>query len=164
MSSTQSWTEYNGSGQTATANRADCNWKNVDDSTTTYSSSPINASANANSFPKYQALVFAGTWNSISAFTYKCSSNAPATGITLNGSVVTSYTTPATTATGDGALSTSGVSANLSATTPFAVGTASLTGGGTAYANCLRTQLATTSSASSGDIPTVTITASWTES
>lgn len=163
MASTQSWTEYNGSGQTATATRTDCNWKNIDDSTTAYSSSPI--TAGNNSFGKYQALVYAGTWNSLSALTYKISNNAPATGVSIVGSVVTSYTQPATTATGDSAMSTSGISANFNtSTTPFGTGTSSSTASGTMYANALRTQLQSTGSAGPGDIGSLTITAAWTES
>lgn len=164
MASTQSWTEYNGSSAgTPTATRAEANWKNIDDSTTAYSSSPI--TAGNNSFGKYQALVFAGTYNSLSSLTYKIDNNAPATGVSIVGSVVTTGTTPATTATGDSALSTSGISANFNnSTTPYGTGTSTYTTGGTVYANALRTQLQTTSSASPGDIGSRTITASWTES
>ena len=163
MASTQSWTEYNGSGQTASGSRTDCNWKNIDDSTTAYSAAPV--TAGNNSYGKYQSLVFAGTWNSLSALTYKIDNNAPATGISIVGSVVTSYTQPATTATGDSAMSTSGISANFNtSSSPFGAGTSSTTAGGTMYANCLRTQLQTTSAAGPGDIASRTITATWTES
>lgn len=167
MASTQSWTEYNGaSAATATASRAEANWKRADDSTTAYTSSPINSSNNENSMTKYQALVFAGTWSSLSALTYKIDNNAPATGLSIVGSVVTSGTTPATTASGDSALSTTGVSANFNnSTTPYGTGTSSSTASGTMYANALRTQLQTTSSYAGGpgDIVSRTITASWTE-
>lgn len=163
MASTQTWSEYNGAGQTETASRAEMNWKNIDDSTTAYSAQPV--TAGNNSFGKYQALKFAGTWNSLSALTYKVDNNAPATGISIVGSVVTSYTTPATSATGDSAMSTSALPANFnSSTTPFGAGTSSTTAGGTMYANALRTQLQTTSSTAPGDIGQRTFTASWTES
>lgn len=168
MASTQSWTEYNGaSAATATASRAEANWKRVDDSTTAYTASPINSSNNENSMTKYQALVFAGTWNSLSALTYKIDNNAPATGLSIVGAVVTSGTTPATTASGDSAMSTTGLSANFNnSTTPYGAGTSSSTASGTMYANALRTQLQTTSSYAGGpgDITSRTITASWTES
>jgi|SRR5580765_160207 len=167
MASTQSWTEYNGSGPTATASRAEANWKRVDDSATAYTASPINASNNENSMAKIQALVFAGTWNSISALTYKIDNNAPATGLSIVGSVLTSYTQPATTATGDSAMSTSGLSANFNnSSTPFGAGTSSSTAGGTIYANALRTQLQAlnTYAGAPGDIAARTITAAWTES
>jgi hypothetical protein len=168
MASTQTWSEYNGaSAATETASRAEANWKRVDDSTTAYTASPINSSNNENSMTKYQALKFAGTWNSLSALTYKIDNNAPATGLSIVGSVVTAGTTPSTTASGDAAMSTTGLAANFnSSTTPYGTGTSSTTAGGTMYANALRTQLQTTSSYAGGpgDITTRTITASWTES
>lgn len=116
---------------------------------------------------KYQALVFAGTWSSLSALTYKIDNNEPATGLSIVGSVVTAGTTPATTASGDSAMSTTGLSANFNnSTTPYGTGTSSSTASGAIYANALRTQLQTTSSYTSGpgDITSRTITASWTES
>jgi hypothetical protein len=165
MASTQTWTEYNGSNAaTPTGSRGEANWKNVDDSTTAYSSSAI--TAGNNSFAKIQAIVFANTWNSLSALTYKVSTTAPATGCTVVGSVLTAGVTPATTATGDTTTNmTTGISANfVSNSTPYGAGTSSSTASGTMYANPFRTQLQTTGSAGPGDIPTVTITATWTES
>lgn len=164
MASTQTWSEYNGaSAATETTSRAEANWKNIDDSTTAYSSSPI--TAGNNSFTKYQALKFAGTWNSLSALTYKVSTAAPGTGLSVVAAVVTAGTTPSTTASGDAAASTTGTSANFnSSTTPYGAGTSSTTAGGTMYANAYRTQLQTTGSAAPGDTTSVTITATWTES
>ena len=165
MASTQTWAEWNGTSPgTRTDNRTECNWKAVDDSTTAYTSSPV--TAGSNSFGKYQAIVFAGTWNSLSALTYKIDVNSEQAGaVTIKGAVVTAYTTPATTATGDAAMSTTGISANFNtSTTPFGAGTASTTAGGTMYANALRTQMQTTGAAAPGDITAKTITASWTES
>lgn len=167
MASTQTWSEYNSTGPTETGSRSEANWKRIDDSTTAYTSSPINTTNSENSMAKIQAVKFAGTWNSLSAFTYKIDNNAPATGLSIVGSVLTSYTQPATTATGDSALSTSGVSANFnSSSTPFGTGTSSSTASGTMYANALRTQLQTTNSYAGGpgDITSRTITATWTES
>ena len=168
MASTQTWSEFNGAGAaTETTNRAEANWKRVDDSTTPYSSSPINSTNNENSMTKYQALKFAGTWASLSAFTYKIDNNAPATGLSIRGAVVTSGTTPSTTASGDPAMSTTGLSANfVSSGTPYGAGTSSSTASGTMFVNPLRTQLQTTSSYAGGpgDIATRTITATWTES
>jgi hypothetical protein len=168
MASTQTWSEYNGaSAATETASRAEANWKRVDDSTTAYTASPINSSNNENSMTKYQALKFAGTWSSLSGLTYKIDNNAPATGLSIVGAVVTSGTTPSTTASGDSAMSTTGLAANFnSSSTPYGAGTSSTTAGGTMYANALRTQLQTTSSYAGGpgDITSRTITATWTES
>ena len=168
MASTQTWSEGNGTNAaTLTASRAEANWKRIDDSTTAYTASPINSTNNENSMTKYQCIVFAGTWNSLSALTYKIDNNAPATGLSIRGAVVTSGTTPSTTASGDAAMSTTGLSANfVSNTTPYGAGTSSSTASGTMYANMLRTQLQTTSSYAGGpgDITTRTITAEWTES
>lgn len=169
MASTQTWSEFNGTNAaTETTSVTACNWKRNDNSTqSNYSTNPINSTNNENSMGKYQALVYAGTWNSISALTYKIDNNAPATGLSIVGSVVTSGTTPATTATGDSAMSTTGLSANFNnSTSPYGVGTSSSTASGTMYANALRTQLQTTSSYAGGpgDIASRTITASWTES
>jgi hypothetical protein len=168
MASTQTWSEGNGSAAgTETTSRSEANWKRIDDSTTAYTANPINSSNNENSFGKYQAIKFAGTWNSISACTYKIDNNAPATGLSIVGAVVTSGTTPATTATGDSAMSTTGAAFNLTTTTlGYAAGTSSSTASGTIYGNALRTQLQTTSSYAGGpgDITSRTITASWTES
>jgi hypothetical protein len=168
MASTQTWSEGNGaSAGTETASRAEANWKRIDDSTTAYTSSPINSTNNENSMSKYQMLKFAGTWNSLSALTYKIDNNAPATGLSIVGSVVASGTTPSTTATGDAAMSTTGLSANfVSSTFGYGAGTSSSTASGTMYTQALRTQLQTTSSYAGGpgDITTRTITATWTES
>lgn len=164
MASTQTWTEYNGAtAATATNTRTEANWKNIDDSTTAYSASAI--TAGNNSFDKNQALVFAGTWNSLSVLTYKVSSAAPSTGVTVVASVRSAGVTPATTATGDAAASTTGTSANfVNATTGFGAGTSTASGGGTYYAQVYRTQMQSTGGAGPGDIPSVTITATWTES
>lgn len=164
MASTQTWSEGNGaSAGTETGSRTEVNWKNIDDSTTAYTASPI--TAGNNSFTKYQMVKFAGTWNSLSALTYKVSSASPATGVSIVASVVTSGTTPSASASGDSAASTSGTAANFTSSSfGYAAGTSSTTAGGTMYTNAYRTQMQTTGSAAPGDTPTVTVTATWTES
>lgn len=168
MASTQTWSEGNGANAaTETGSRTEANWKRVDDSTTAYTSSPINSTNNENSMTKYQMIKFAGTWNSLSALTYKIDNNAPATGLSIVGSVVSAGTTPSTSASGDSAMSTTGLSANfVSSTFGYGAGTSSSTASGTMYAQALRTQLQTTSSYAGGpgDIVSRTITAQWTES
>lgn len=168
MASTQTISEGNGAtAATETGSRAESNWKRVDDSTTAYTASPINSSNNENSMTKYQMLKFAGTWNSLSALTIKIDNNAPATGLSIVGAVVTAGTTPATTASGDGAMSTSGAAANFTSSSfGYAAGTASSTASGTMYTNAVRSQLQTTSSYAGGpgDIVSRTFTWSWTES
>ena len=163
MASTQTWSEGNGANAaTETTSRAECNWKNIDDSTSAYTSYPI--TAGNNSYSKYQAIKFAGTYNMLSSLTYKVSTNTPGTGLTVAGAVVATGTTPSTTATGDGAASTTGASANFTTTTlGYAAGSAS-SSSNPVYGNPFRTQLQTTGSALAGDIATVTITATWTES
>lgn len=168
MASTQTISEGNGTNAaTETANRTECNWKRVDDSTTAYTASPINSSNNENSYTKYQLLKFAGTWNSLSALTVKIDSNAPATGLSIVGSVVSAGTTPSTTASGDSALSTTGLSVNfLTSSFGYGAGTSTSTASGTMYTQALRSQLQTTSSYAGGpgDIASRTLTWSWTES
>lgn len=168
MASTQTISEGNGaSAGTETTSRAENNWKRIDDSTTAYTSSPINSTNNENSMTKYQMLKFAGTWNSLSALTIKIDNNAPATGLSIVGSVVTSGTTPATTASGDSAMSTTGASANFTSSSfGYAAGTSTSSASGTMYTNAVRTQLQTTSSYAGGpgDITSRTLTWSWTES
>lgn len=169
MASTQTWSEGNGaSAATETASRTEANWKRIDDSTTAYTASPINSSNNENSMTKYQAIKFGGTYNTLSALTYKIDNNAPATGLSIVGSVVSAGTTPATTASGDSAMSTTGLAANFlaSSTLIYGAGTATSTASAVAYGQALRTQLQTTSSYAGGpgDITSRTITASWTES
>lgn len=168
MASTQTISEGNGTtAGTETASRGECNWKNIDDSTTAYTSSPINSTSNGNSFTKYQMLKFAGTWNSLSALTVKIDNNAPATGLSIVGSVVAAGTTPATTASGDSAMSTTGATANfVSSTFGYGTGTSSSTASGNMYTQANRSQLQTTSSYAGGpgDITSRTFTWSWTES
>ena len=169
MASTQSYSEFNGAtAATETVTVTACNWKRTDTATQAdYTTNPINSSNNENSMTKYQCIKYAGTWNSLSALTYKIDNNAPATGLSIVGAVVTVGTTPATTASGDAALSTTGLAANFnSSTTPYGAGTASTTASGTMYANALRSQLQTLASYAGGpgDIVSRTITATWTES
>jgi hypothetical protein len=168
MASTQTWSEGNGAtAATETTSRAECNWKRIDDSTTAYTANPINSTNNENSMTKYQMLKYAGTWNTLSVLTYKVDNNAPATGLSITGAVVTAGVTPATTASGDGAASTSGAAANFTSSTfGYAAGTSTSSASGVMYTNAFRTQLQTTSSyvGGPGDIVSRTITATWTES
>ena len=162
MASTVSFTEYNGATPTATAGATDINLTNTDSSGVTYSSYPI--TAGNNSYSKYQAAVHAGTYNVLSAASYKISNNQPATNVNIMGSVVTAYTLAATTATGDSLMSTTGLTANFgTSTTPFTAGTTTYSTSGTVYVNALRLQLQTTTNASPGDTSSVTVTYTWTE-
>lgn len=183
MASTQTWSEGNGSNAgTETTSRAESNWKNIDDSTTAYSSSPI--TAGSNSYHKVQAVKFGGTFNTLSSLSFYANTAQPADSASstantrVKASVLTSTTgaTPATAAiagaynnsTGDIPTSAGSLTANFVATgtwaSAFAAGTATLTSSTAGYSQPLRTQLLTGASAAPGDISSVTITASWTES
>lgn len=177
MASTQTWSEGNGTNAgTETGSRGEVNWKNIDDSTTAYSSSPI--TAGQNSFTKYQAIKYAGTFNSLSSLSYYASTSAPldnasgAGNLTVTGKVITaaSPATPSTSASGDSAIATSAgtLTANFIQTSTwtsvFATGTATAGSTTPVYGQALRTQLQTAGATAPGDIATVTITAQWTES
>jgi len=162
-------------GTTRTAARTDVNWKNIDDSTTAYSSQPI--SAGNNSFDKWTFGHFSGTYNQISAGLFAHTATAFGTGLTLKGTPACTgdgdrllYTTPATTANGNltkdmttAVAIGSGVSVCFGATGPEATGKASSTTANPAYTNYLATQLQTSISAAAGDTATVTLTLQYQE-
>lgn len=164
-------------GTTRTAARTEVNWKNIDDSTTAYSSNPI--TAGNNSFTKYQFGHFSGTYNQVSAGLYAHTATAFGTGLTLKGqpactSTATAlvYATPATSTLA--ALSVdmtsaiaigSGVQVQFTATGPENSATATATSLTTnpCYTNYLATQLQTTGSAAAGDTAQVTLTLQYNE-
>lgn len=159
-------------GTTRTAARTDVNWKNIDDSSTTYSSSPI--SAGNNSFEKWQFGHFSGSYNQISAGLLAHTLTALGTGLTLKGKPAGSsqltYTTPSTTANSNlttdmtSAISIgSGVSVFFGATGPEVASKTSSTTANPAYTDYLTTQLQTSASAAAGDTATVTLTLQYNE-
>lgn len=174
MAATFEWDEANGAGETVTHNRTEVNWKNIDDSTTAYTSSPI--TAGNNSYEKWQYGHFSGTYNDISAGLFAHTAGAFGTGLTLKGPPAMtadgdklSYTTPSTTTNSN--LTTdmtsviaigSGVAVWFGATSPTSTKTSSTTSN-PAYTNYLTTQLQTTGSASSGDTATATLTLQYDE-
>lgn len=172
MASTPHWTEWNVNSTSTTGTRADINWKAVDDSTTTaYTASPI--TAGNRSMVKLQALAFdSGSWNNLSAFGYSASRQTDVSGaISLYGNTVSGFTAPTSTTTLDSTLmitTSPGISANF--TTGYAnewtAGTSTIAGSSTqpVVAQALRTQLLTATSAPPGDMTTIGITATWTES
>lgn len=143
------------------------NWKNTDDVSTAYSSSPV--SAGSNSYTKYQFGKFTGTFNQISSGLWAHTSGTLGTGLTLKGVVTSTYATPATTANASltvdmtSAISIgSGQSVSFSTTGPQAASpTSTLSAAG--YTQYLATQLQTTSSAAAGDTATVTLTLQYNE-
>lgn len=162
-------------GTTRTAAITDTNWKNIDDSTTAYSSAPI--TAGSNSYEIWNFGHFSGSFNNISAGLFAHTSTAFGTGLTLKGPPACTsdgtrllYTTPSTTANTNlttdmtSAISIgSGVSVYFGATGPEATGKASTMATNPCYTNYLTTQLQTTSSAAAGDTATVTLTLQYNE-
>lgn len=162
-------------GTSRTAARTEANWKNIDDSTTAYSSSPI--TAGNNSYEKWQCGHFSGTFNQILGGLFAHTAGALGTGLTLKGPAACTsdgtrllYTTPSTTANSN--LSTdmtsaisiaSGVAVCFGATGPEATGKATSMVTNPCYTNFLTTQLQTTSSAAAGDTTSVTLTLQYQE-
>ncbi len=162
-------------GTTRTAARTEANWKNIDDSTTAYSSQPI--TAGNNSYQKNQFGHFSGTFNQISAGLFAHTAGTFPTGCTLKGVPTCSsdgtrylYVTPSTSA--DSNLSNdmttaiaigSGVGVFFGATGPEATGKASSMTTNPCYTNFLTSQLQTTTSAPAGDIASITLTLQYNE-
>lgn len=184
MAATFNWCEDNGSATGSPAHGTtqsgfgadthyptDVNWKNVDDNTTNsgtaYSSSPI--TAGNNSYEKFQYGHFTGTFNQVLSGLYAHTATAFGTGLTLKGTVTSSYTTPSTTANSNlttdmtSAISIgSGLGVNFSTTGPYAASpTSTLSAAG--YTQYLVTQLQTTGSAAAGDTAQVTMTLQYQE-
>ena len=182
MAATFEWEEDNGAatgspakGASRTAARTEVNWKNIDDSTTAYSSSPI--TAGNNSYSKWQFGHFSGTFNQILSGLFAHTATAFGTGLTLKGTPACTgdgdrllYTTPATSALAG--LSTdmtsaiaigSGVAVFFGATGPEATGKAATMTTNPCYTNYLTTQLQTSGSAAAGDTASVTLTLQYSE-
>lgn len=162
-------------GTTRTAARTESNWKNIDDSTTAYTSNPI--TAGNNSYSKWQFGHFSGTYNQILNGLFAHTATAFGTGLTLKGTPACTgdgdrllYTTPATSSLAG--LTTdmtsavaigSGVAVFFGATGPEATGKASSMVTNPCYTNFLTTQLQTTGSAAAGDTAQVTLTLQYDE-
>lgn len=177
MAATFAFKEDNGAstgsparGTTAATTVTTCNWKNVDDATSTaYSASPI--TAGNNSFSKYQYGAFSGTYNQLSAGLWSPhTAGSLGTGLTLVGKVTTTYTTPATTTLAGTTDFTSIVAIGAGATVLFSLDTNPSTTSPTSTSTVnpvstqwLVTQLQTTTSAAAGDIASVTLTLQYNE-
>jgi hypothetical protein len=167
LTATVSISEWNGAGQTETTGRTECYFKAIDDSSSAYNSYPISAANSENGYCKYLAAKFGGTWASLSTVKVKIDNNAPATGLSIVGAVVTSYSTPTRSSTGDAAMSTTGLSLNLvSSSSAFGTGTSTSTASGTMYSQAFRIQLQTanTYAGGPGDAAAGVLTWSWVES
>ncbi len=154
-------------GTTTTGARTECNWKNIDDSTTAYSSSPI--TAGNNSYTKYQYGHFSGTYNQISAGLWAHTAGAFGTGLTLKGIVTSTYATPTTTANASltvdmtSAIAIGSGQTVLFNTAPSASAPTSSITSNPAYTQYLASQLQTTTSAAAGDTTSVTLTLQYNE-
>jgi hypothetical protein len=155
-------------GTTRTHNVTNVNWKNIDDSTTAYSSSPI--TAGNNSYEKWQSGHFSGSFSQILNGKFAHTAGTFGTGLALKGVVGTTYTNPSTAANGN--LTTtmttaisigSGDAVQFGATGPEAAGKAASTTSNPAWTQFLTTQLQTTSSAVAGDTATITLTLQYDE-
>ncbi len=150
----------------------DINWKNVDDNTTNsgtaYSSAPI--VAGNNSYTKYQYAHFTGSFNQILNGLFSAhTAGSLGTGLTLKGTVTSTYATPSTTT--NAALTTdftsvvaigSGLALSFATSGPEnASPTSTLSSAG--YSQYFPTQLQTTTSAAAGDTATVTMTVQYDE-
>src|SRR3990167_2413202 len=83
MAATFEFDEANGAGEAVTHNRTESNWKNIDDTTTAYSASPITAGNNG--FDKWLSGHFSGTYNQISAGLFAHTAGAMGAGLTIKG-------------------------------------------------------------------------------
>lgn len=155
-------------GTTRTFNRTESNWKNIDDSTTAYSTVPIQAGGN--SYTKYQFGGISGTFNQLSNGKFGHTSGTFGAGLTLVGSGTSGYATPATgTFAGSGITAASALTAafipiNFATGGPEGPGQSSLSSVNTGYSNYFVTQLQTTTGASPGDTATVELTFQYDES
>jgi hypothetical protein len=175
MSATFEYNEDNGAqtgsplkGTTRATAVTQYNWKNIDDATALYSSYPI--TAGNNSYSKYQFGKFTGTFNQILNGKYSAhTAGTLGTGLTLKGTVSSTYATPATSA--NAALTTdftsivaigSGLAVEFATAGPeSATHAATLSAAG--YTQYLITQLQTTVSASAGDTAIMTATLQYDE-
>lgn len=171
MSATTTWYEQNGTATGSPAHGTEstissCDWKSVDDTTTSRASAPV--LAGENSYSKYIYLKFTGTFNQISAVKFAHTAGTLGTGISLKGKVTSTYATPATSALSSSTDMTStttigsGASVLLGTTGPND-SSASASQTSTCYTQYLVTQVQTTASANAGDSGTVTLTVQYNE-
>lgn len=171
MAATTNWYEQNGTATGSPAHGTEssissCDWKSVDDSTTSRASAPV--LAGANSYIKYIYLKFSGTFNQVSAVKFAHTSGTLGTGISLKSKITSTYETPATSAMSSSTDITSttaigsGASVLLSTSGPNGTTTSS-SATTTCYTQYICTQVQTTASASAGDSGTVTLTVQYNE-
>ena len=157
-------------GTTAATVVTTCNWKNIDNATSTaYTAAPI--TAGNNSFSKYQYGYFSGTYNSLSAGLWSPhTAGTLGTGLSIAGKVGSIYVTHATTALAATTDYTSIVAIAAGATVLFSADGNPFTATPTASATInpcatqyLISQLQTTASAAAGDTASMTLTLQFSE-
>lgn len=151
----------------------DVNWKNADDCTansgTANTAAPI--VAGNNSYTKYQYGKFTGTFTEILSGLYSTNTaGSLGTGLTLKGTVTSTYATPATST--NAALTTnfttpvaigSGLTVDFSPTDPSDGSPTSTLTAASGYTQYLASQLQTTSGAAAGATASVTSTLQYSE-
>ena len=171
MVATTTWYEQNGAASGTPASGTEstissCDWKNVDDTTTSRVSSPV--VAGENSFAKYIYLKFSGVFNQISAVKFAHTSGTLGSGISLKSKVTSTYATPSKSALTSAADITaptsagSGASVLLGASGPND-GNPEAASTTECYTQYLVTQVQTTALAQAGDSGTVTLTVQYNE-
>lgn len=171
MAATANWYEQNGTATGSPAHGTEssissCDWKSVDDSTTSRASAPV--SAGSNSYSKYIYLKFTGTFNQVSAVKFAHTAGTLGTGISLKNKITSTYETPATSAMSGSTDITSttaigsGASVLLGTTGPNDTNPAS-SQTTTCYTQYVVTQVQTTNAANAGDSGSVTLTIQYNE-
>lgn len=171
MAATTNWYEQNGTATGSPASGIEssiqsCDWKSVDDATTSRASAPVQAGAN--SYEKYIYLKFTGSFNQISAVKFAHTSGTLGTGISLKNKITSTYNTP----------SVSAMAGANDITTPTAIGSGASVLLGTSgpndanpssaqttacYTQYIVTQAQVASSASAGDSGSATLTIQYNE-
>jgi len=177
MAATFAFKEDNGAatgsparGTTAGTTVTTCNWKNVDDATSTaYSAAPI--TAGNNSYGKYQWGAFSGSYNSLTAGLWSPhTAGSLGSGLTLVGKVSSTYATPSTSALGSTTDFTSIVAIGSGLTVlfstdgdPFTASPQATVTNNPAATQYLISQLQTSGSAAAGDTASITLTLQYNE-
>lgn len=178
MASTFQFCEDNGAalgnparGTTSTTGISNFNLKNIDDTSTTYSSVPI--TAGNNSYSKYIWGLWTGSFNQITTVKFNHISGVFGAGLSLFCGISGSgfYNTPATTSaslftndiTNTGASSVTGLTVLVGSSGPHFSGKAASTVSNPAYSEFIGVQLRTTVAASAGDTVTYVGEISWQE-
>jgi hypothetical protein len=157
-------------GTTRTTGVLNVNWKNIDDSTSTYSLFPI--TAGSNSYEKFQFLVFTGAYNQVGSVLFQHVTGELGAGFQIKGHISGSgiYTTPSTTTNPNftfdftpTGLITTGFAVLVGGSGPEATGKAATSTVIPAFTQYFASQLITQSSVAPGDTVTAIFQLRYTE-